>query len=150
MTNKSNRENGGIVQTLREILETIVAAEEERQRHGKGSTTLGKTRLGYEFSIDTGTLSDLGPDSRTTNSSDRATAVRYVDGNVLVTIDIPEVDPETVSAGVDNRTGELLLGIDGTIEERIPLRQKGLKIVTASVTNGILEFHLQPIEAIKE
>lgn len=151
MTHENNG-NSGIIRALREILETIAAAEDEHRRHGKGSTTLGGTQLGYEFSIDTGNLSELEPDSHqhlyTANPSARAIAVRHEDEDILVTIDVPEADPEDVSAGIDN--DELLLGIDGAIEERIPFGQQGFEIVTASFTNGVLEFRLQPSEGTKE
>lgn len=152
MTHESNGDDG-IIRALREILETIAAAEEERRRHGRGSTTLGGTRLGYEFSIGAGSLSEFEPGSPqprhpSSTPSDRAIAVRHRDGDVLVTIDVPEADPENVSAGVDD--GELLLGIDGVIEERVPFGRRGFEIVTASVTNGVLELRLQPTGEIKE
>lgn len=149
MTHESNGDDG-IIRALREIIETIAAAEDEHRRHGRGSTTLGGTRLGYEFSIGTGSLSE--PDSHqhlyTSKPSTRAIAVRHEDGDVLVTIDVPEADPEDVSAGIDD--DELLLGIDGAIKERIPFGQQGFEIVTASFTNGVLEFRLQPSEGTKE
>lgn len=154
MTHENNGRSSGIVQALREMLEAIAAAEEERQRHGEGSTTVGRTRIGYEFSIGAGHITETEPHPHTHDASpelsDRAIAVRYTDENVLVTIDAPEIDPATVSAGTDDSTGELLIASDGTIEERIPLRQQGLEIVDASFTNGILELRLRPMEGIEE
>lgn len=152
MTHENNERSGGIVQALREVLEEIAATEEERQRHGEGSTTAGRTRIGYEFSIGASHLTDTEPHPHTRDATptDRATAVRYTDEDVLVTIDAPEIDPTTLSAGTDDSTGELLLASDGTIEERIPLQQQGLEIVDASFTNGILELRLRPMEGIEE
>lgn len=151
MTHENNGRNGGIVQALQEILEAIAAAEEDRQRHGEGSTTVGRTQIGYEFSIGAGHLTETGAQRpHDVASNDRAIAVRYTDGDVLVTIDAPETDPETVSAGTDDSTGELLIASDETIEERIQLRQQGLEIVDASYTNGILELRLRPMEGIEE
>lgn len=148
MTHDSNTDPSRIVRALRELLE-LVAAED--QRHQDGATALGRTRLGYEFSIGTGNLSEFEPDPNrppNTSPTNRPTAVRYEDGDVLVTIDIPKTDPERVSAGVTD--DELLLGIDGTIEERISLGQSHLEIATTTVTNGILEFRLRPMEEIQE
>lgn len=152
MTHENSGRSGGIVQALREILEAIADAEENRQRHGEGSTTVGRTRIGYEFSIGGGHITETGSHQHTrdTTPNDRAIAVRYTDEDVLVTIDAPETDPATVSAGTDDSTGELLIASDGTIEERIPLQQQGLEIIDASFTNGILELQLRPTEGIEE
>ncbi|RRJ31564.1 gas vesicle protein GvpH [Halocatena pleomorpha] len=145
MTHDNDTERGGIIRTLRELLEIVAT---ESQRHEDGSSSRGPTELGYEYSISTGNLSEFEPRSarpqNVPSPSDRPIAVRYEDEDVLVTIDIPEIDPERVSTSVSD--DELLLGIDGTVEERIPLGRQLLTIDTSNLTNGVLEFRLRPTE----
>ncbi|UPM45055.1 gas vesicle protein GvpH [Halocatena salina] len=145
MTHDNDTERGGIIRTLRELLEIVAT---ERRHHEEGSTSRGQTDVGYEFSISTGNLSEYEPRSNrarnATSPSNRPTAVRHDGEDVLVTIDVPGVNSDRVSAGVSG--DELLLGIDGTIEERISLGKRSLEIDSSTLTNGVLEFRLQPTE----
>lgn len=77
--------------------------------------------------------------------TDHPTDVRYdeEESEAIVTIDVSEIDPERLAAGVSSRNGDLLVGTDDTIVERVPHRLTDATLAAASYHNGVLELHLR-------
>lgn len=154
--NPTDGSNRGIGAVLRDLLESIAEAEEEKRTHGQGHSPVGRGRIGYEFSIGLGTLDSVGEDRNRSErerwrvretdtdieANDYVASVSEVDGEKIVVVDLPGVDPETLSAGVNDRTATLTIADDTGIIERVPLPQGELTIADASFNNAILELRL--------
>ncbi|PSP89796.1 hypothetical protein BRC90_03050 [Halobacteriales archaeon QS_4_69_34] len=75
-------------------------------------------------------------------------AVRTEGSTVVVALDLPGVDPSSLSAGV--RGGAIVVAEGGTAVARVPLVREGappaddLAVAYASYNNGVLELRLRP------
>jgi HSP20 family molecular chaperone IbpA len=75
-------------------------------------------------------------------------AVRTEGSTVVVALDLPGVDPSSLSAGV--RGGAIVVAENGTAVARVPLVREGapaaddLAVAYASYNNGVLELRLRP------
>jgi HSP20 family molecular chaperone IbpA len=153
-TDRSNHELGTL---LRDLFESIVATDGDSHvsRRRSSDTPVGRGRIGHEFSIGIGTLDsitndhDRGDKKRTRrdvsrpDTTDYATSVRKMDDEISVVADLAGVDPETLSAGVNSHTAELVIAADGDVIERVTLPQGGLTIADTWYNNGILELSLR-------
>ena len=137
---RSERERG-ILGSLRRFLETLQEMDdrEESVRHGRVTSDRGTV----DYSVRIGTLGGDETDDRITEaevSPESPTSVRETDEGIVVHLDLPEVEGETVAAGVDGRT--LVVGVDDTIYRRVELPRSGLTVVAGAYRNGVLELHL--------
>lgn len=131
----------GILGSLRRFLETLQEMDdrEESVRHGRVTSDRGTV----DYSVRIGTLGDETADDRisgTEVSPESPTSVRETDEGIVVHLDLPEVEGETVAAGVDGRT--LVVGVDDTVYRRVGLPRGGLTVVAGAYRNGVLELHL--------
>ncbi|PSP73523.1 hypothetical protein BRC86_08875 [Halobacteriales archaeon QS_3_64_16] len=168
-----NDESGGLASLLRSALETLVEADVDSSTGaaGSGSTDIGRGRIGHEFSIGVGTIDDITDDDRrrigpsdgatgvgagidagtgldgTTDSvgTDHPTHVRYdEDGTeAIIAVDVPEIDPEELSAGISSQNGDLLVGTEAAIAERVSHDLTDPELAAASYHNAVLEVHLK-------
>jgi HSP20 family molecular chaperone IbpA len=153
----TDRSNHGLGTLLRDLFESIVTTDGDSHVSGHGSTDVpvGRGRIGHEFSIGIGTLDsiteahDHGDQKRTRRDVNRqdateyATSVREVDDEISVVMDLAGVDPETLSAGVNSHTAELVIATNGDVIERVALPHGMLTIANTWYNNGILELSLR-------
>lgn len=144
--------SGGLLGAVRQLVGLLREMEEsgERRREGRG----GAGRVSYDYSV--GTLEDRleGRTSRERNRShsrgttegdtDRPTNVVETDEGVVVHVDVPEAEGETVKAGVDGQT--LVAGVGNTVLARVPLPRPGLAVEFGRYNNGVLECVLRPTD----
>ncbi|SFL07490.1 GvpH protein [Halogranum rubrum] len=135
----------GILGSLRRFLETLDQMSEngESVRHGRAVSDRGTV----DYSIRIGSIRDpehdelSGRPSNAEVSPESPVNVRETDEGVVVHLDLPEVEGETVAAGVDGRT--LVVGVDNNVYKRIRLPRYGLTVIAGAYRNGILELHLE-------
>jgi HSP20 family molecular chaperone IbpA len=169
-TTSENDESGGLASLLRSALETLVEADvgSSTGAAGSGSTDIGRGRIGHEFSIGVGTIEDITDDDRRrigasdsatdvgagidagtgladSVGTDHPTHVRYdEDGTeAIVAVDVPEIDPTELSAGISSRNGDLLVGTEEAIAERVSHDLTDPEFAAASYHNAVLEVHLK-------
>lgn len=144
---------GGILGSVRKFLELLREMDSEGNsvRRGRTSSLSGRTQADYTVAI--GSLESrvddadgLGEGSDTSGLGERVDRtspvdVRERDEGVIVHVEIPEVEGETISAGVDDRT--LVIGVENTILRRISLPRSELTVVAGAYRNGVLELHLE-------
>jgi HSP20 family molecular chaperone IbpA len=147
--------NHGLGTLLRDLFESIVATNEVNRMSGRGSSDapVGRGRIGHEFSIGIGTLDsiteahDRGDQNRTrrdvSGQDTYATSVREVDDEISVVADLAGVDPDTLSAGVNSHTAELVIATNGNVIERVALPHGTVTIADTWYNNGILELSLR-------
>lgn len=134
----------GILGSLRRFLETLQEMDEQGDtvRHGRVASDRGTV----DYSIQVGPIRsdemERRPDAEV--SPDSPTNVRETDDGVVVHLDLPEVEGETVAAGVDGRT--LVVGVDNTVHRRVRLPRYGLTVIAGAYRNGVLELHLEAEE----
>ena len=155
--NSTDDSDNGLGTLLRDLFESIVTTDGVTRVNGHGSSNapVGRGRIGHEFSIGIGTLDssteihDRGEQKRTRRDGsgpeapDCATRVRDVNDEISVVVDLASVDPDTLSAGVDNRTAELVIAANGDVIERVALPHGRLTIAETGYNNAILELRLQ-------
>lgn len=151
---------GGLLGAIRGILEAVSDAEHEgrpdfggTRRYSKGHFT---TEYGFSGSIggarsrgDSGTDADTGSGSR--SGSDASSEedesyridVRRDEDELLVVADLPAVDAEDLTLGVDEARDELVIGVDDRAVERVELPWT-VADVDARFHHGILELRSTP------
>lgn len=154
MTDSNNNESDASIRAVvRSLLETLadMDAQDRAMRRKNRQARIGRTPVGHEFSIDVGTLDSASdsdkhePEAEVTNS-DYVVSVRYSDDEVVAVADLPDIDPDELSAGIDQETAELAIGKGDTVIKRVSLRHGNLAITDAAFNNGILELRLYPEE----
>jgi hypothetical protein len=147
---------GGIGSLLRGLLETITDADSGSRKVGRGRTDIGRARIGHDFSIGVGPIDDAAAGSGRTpgraapdasDPGDGPVHVRNVEYNddgteALVALDVSAIEPEELAAGVSSRNGDLLVGTEERIAERVPLRPAHLSLTATTYKDGVLEAHL--------
>lgn len=140
-TDETN-ESGFVRTVLSDLFETIVDMDDrnQRRRTGTGSARSGNSRVDYGLSIGIGPQADVERERSPAADTDHAASVSPTEGGCVVTIDLPDVDPRELAAGVDGRT--LLIADDEGVLERVSLPHEGLAVDDASFNNGILDVRL--------
>ncbi|EJN60324.1 Hsp20/alpha crystallin family protein [Halogranum rubrum] len=130
----------GILGSLRWFLETLdqMSENQESVRHGRAVSDRGTV----DYSIQVGPIRSDETERRPNAevSPDSPTSVHETDEGVVVHLDLPEVEGETVAAGVDGRT--LVVAVDNTVYKRLRLPRYGLTVIAGTYRNGVLELHL--------
>jgi hypothetical protein len=144
---------GGLIGTvLSDALEAVADADEEERATRTGSVTDGKRRA--EYGITVGTIRPgavpSSPENRAaaleTTDTEYATSVRRIEGELVVTADLPEIDPEGLAAGVTGDSNTLLIANDDRLLTRVGLPDGGFAVDGASFNNAVLEVYLRPAE----
>ena len=153
MTDKKDK---GVVRTmLSGLIETLAEMDEndQRRRSGHGSARSGRKRLDYGLSVGIGPQAGIdGRDGtgiereevpESIAETDHAATVSPTETGQIVTIDLPDVDPRELSAGVGGDGRTLVVADDEGVVERVPLPHAGLAVADASFNNGILDVWLE-------
>ncbi|WP_273836798.1 gas vesicle protein GvpH [Halococcus sp. PRR34] len=143
---------GLIGNALRDALEAAADADDDGRASRTGSVTDGRRRA--EYGITVGTLrpgevpSDAGDSSRAatleTTDTEYATSVRHADEGVVVTADLPGIDPAGLAAGVTDNSRTLLIADDDRLLTRVELPDGEFAVDGASFNNAVLEVYLHP------
>lgn len=140
-------ERPGIVRTvLSGLFETIADMDErgQRRRSATGSGRSGTTRFDYGLDIGIGPGHDSGANpARTEAEADYATTLQPLDDGYVVTLDLPDVDPHELVAGVDAESERLVVADDDRVLERVSLPSGDFEVAEASFNNGILDVRLR-------
>jgi HSP20 family molecular chaperone IbpA len=145
MTDENDK---GFVRTvLTGLFETIAEMDErdQQRRSGRASARSGRARFDYGLDIGIGPPADVAEEAseRPVDDTDHAATVHSAGEGYVVTVDLPNVDPTELSAGVDESARRLLIADDGGVIERVDLPDERLDVADASFNNGILDVHLR-------
>lgn len=155
MTSKDReRDTADSIRTaLSALFESIAEMDErdERQRTGTGTARHGNKRFDYGFSVGIGPQFDetdrgRGGSTPVSSDTDHATTVHETGEEVVATLDLSEVDPGGLSAGVDRDARTLVVARDREVLERLALPRGDLEVQDASFNNGVLNVRLRPTE----
>lgn len=147
-----NRDTSGFVRTvLSDLFETIADMDDrnQRRRTGTGSARSGTSRFDYGFSIGIGPQAEHGNTRETppvAADADHAATVHPTEEGCVVTLDLPDIDPRKLSAGVDTSARTLVVAADDGVIARVELPHGDLDVRDASYNNGILDIRLQSEE----
>jgi HSP20 family molecular chaperone IbpA len=88
--------------------------------------------------------SDAGTDPSPT--ADDYHVQTYRDGDELTVVcDLPDVDPDEVTAGIDERRAELVVAVGETEVDRIPLHADPVAVETSRFKNDVLRIVLRAV-----
>ena len=143
--NENGSKGAGFVRTvLTDLFETLADMDAGERRQGAGSRREGRTSFDYGFDV------GIGPgagDSSTRRIEkpdpdvDSVAVVQPTESGHVVTLDLPDVDPRELSAGVDDAE-TLVIADDSGVVGRISLPHGGLEVGDASYNNGVLDVRL--------
>ncbi|WP_049997335.1 gas vesicle protein GvpH [Halococcus sediminicola] len=143
--NDDGSKTGRFIHTvLTDVFETLADMDEGKRRRGVGSTREGRTRFDYGFDVGIGPGTDGASQRRLEKpdpDADSVAVVQPTDGGYVVTLDLPDVDPHELSAGVDDKQ-TLVVADDGGVVGRVSLPQENLEVGDASYNNGVLNVRL--------
>jgi hypothetical protein len=155
-TKTDSNGSSGLGSLLRELVDSVANADQSERTAGRSRSGIGRGRIGHDVSIGVGTVDsitdadrgrvgDAGGGTTRTTGGEHPTTVQYDDGETeaIAVIDVPEIDTSNLSAGISNRNGDLLVGTDEAIVERVRHRLTDATIAAASYHNGVLELHLR-------
>jgi HSP20 family molecular chaperone IbpA len=152
-TDETN-ESGFVRTVLSDLFETIADMDDrnQRRRTGTGSARSGNSRVDYGLSVGIGPQADIEQETETPAAADtdHTAAVHSMDNGCVVTLDLPDIDPRELSAGVDASDGTLLVGVEKGVIERVALPRSDLEVGDASFNNGVLDVRLRPREDTNE
>lgn len=161
---------GAGLSALADILEEL---DDEDETSGSGRSSDGRRTVDYRYSVETGlgdiTSSDASPSRRgrprsegdgprraddagprsgapSTRSEEYLTTTRRENGDLVVVADLANVTEDDLSLGIDQRSNELVIGVGGTVVERIPLEWDDVEVDDATFNNQVLEVRLGPGE----
>lgn len=157
---RDDRDEGALDRLLR-LLEMLAEMDENGERRRDGRTDVGNASV--DFSVNIGSVDDLadaysGRDRRprADDGRDRRSEsddgspreephvdVRETETGATVVADLPAVDEDDVDVTVDDEAAELRIVVDGETLGTVPLAGDELTITEATVTNRILEVHLE-------
>ena len=144
-------ESGALQTILSDLFETIVDMDEQNQRRQTGTGTVhgDNTQFDFGFSVTIGSQAGWGETHETQSVSadtDHATTIHSTNEGYVVTVDLPDVDPPELSAGVDTNHETLSIAVDGDMIERVALPQSSLEVSDESFNNGVLDIQLRSQE----
>ena len=73
---------------------------------------------------------------------------RRENGEFVVTADVPGASKSDLSVGIDPRTNELVIGVDGTVVERVDPPWRSVEASKVWFNNGVLEVGLRPTDPV--
>lgn len=146
---------GGLLGAIRLVVDTLADAERnDRTTFGKSgripgghfttefgfSGQIGGPRKGVDSESDSRS-SNSRPATGSSSSSDERhlVDVRETDDELLVVADVPDVEPEDITAGIDEEQDELVVGVENKAVERMELPWP-VADVEAQLQHGVLEL----------
>lgn len=69
---------------------------------------------------------------------------RFEDESGVVVVDVPGASKDDLSVGIDPRTCDLVIGLEGTVLERVRLPWESAEATRVWFNNGVLEVDLRP------
>lgn len=152
---RSNSESSGLFGALRRLAGALVDVEAGAGRREHHAVEEGENaRFEYHFGVSTVEElvgeQELGTDGESETGSeygrlDPPTRVNEGEEGVVVNVDLPEVEGDTVAAGVDGTT--LVVGVGNEVLTRVELPRRGLEVQYGRYNNGVLEFFLRDPDA---
>lgn len=132
---------------VRHVIDSLQEAQRDgRDRAGGAGHISGPRgrRTDYEFSARIGPETD---ETETTASVDHDHLLDVRRGededHLLVVADLPDVDTDDLTVGIDREADDLVVGVDGKPVERVPLPWPDVD-VDARFEHGVLEIHIDP------
>lgn len=149
--------DGGILGGLRSLLEALADAEREGRsridRAGRSSRGRFTTEYGVSGRIgrrptrsDADSITDRSAGTDQTADDDYHVDVRHDDeGRLVVVADLPGVDHEDLTVGLDEDSDELVVGVEDRAVERLPLPWP-VADVEGRFNHGVLELRITATE----
>lgn len=147
-TDDGSKGTGLIRTVLTDVFETIADMDSGERRRGLGTAREGKTRFDYGFDVGVGSESrQTDGDVRTLDGAtgtepDHAAAIQPTKAGYVATIDLPDVDPSELAAGVNGDARTLVVADDGGVVGRFSVPDGDLEVGEASYNNGVLDVRL--------
>ncbi|WP_129115141.1 gas vesicle protein GvpH [Halegenticoccus tardaugens] len=160
---RDRERSGGLAAAIRRLVETAreLEAEGKRFEHRSRDARSRGSHVEYGYSVRVG-LGGERDDGRRPNDgrrprsdrrpedgrdrdersprTDRPVSVRPTADGAVVSVDLPDVDPETLAAGVTGR--RLTVASDGEPVARVDLPSEGRVVGGATYNNGVLEIEI--------
>ncbi len=157
-SDERNPDRGGVrltigagLSTLANILDALDSGERV-DRSGQSSDR----SVSYRYSIDTGLDSDdASPATRPSprrrkrrtrgsgRSDDHVTNVRRTDEGVVLVADFQGLDEDELTVGLDRDRGNVVVAVEESVVERVPLDVDDFEITDATYNNGVLEVRFE-------
>lgn len=147
---------------LRALTDLLSALRGRNRNSGSGLFDTDRSSVEYQYSVETG-LDDRPEHERPTRDGSRRTprkerprtkrranadipsAVSHDEGVAVVTVDLRDFDPDDVTVGL-NDDDELVVAVDGSRVDRIPVDVPPERNTTARLNNGVLQVRIEPRE----
>jgi HSP20 family molecular chaperone IbpA len=139
---------------IRHVIDSLVDAEREGRSGAAGTGRIPKghftTQYGFSGQIGRSESAEDGDDgasTRRTEESPYLVDVRYdeEDEELLVIADLPEVDADDLTVGLDRDRDQLVIGVEDRPVERIELPWP-VADVESGFRHGVLELRFTPEE----
>lgn len=138
---------------IRHVIDSLVDAEREgrTETRGAGRIPKGHFTAQYDFSGRIGPSESTGggdgESARRAEESPYLIDVRYDDADeeLLVVADLPEVEADQLTVGLDRDRNELVIGVEDRPVDRIELPWP-VADVESSFRHGVLELRFTPEE----
>lgn len=138
---------------IRHVIDSLVDAEREGRSGAQGTGRIPKghftTQYGFSGQIgpSESTEGDEGSTHRTESESPYLVDVRYDDADeeLLVVADLPEVEADELTVGLDRDRDELVIGVENRSVDRIELPWP-VADVESRFQHGVLELRFTPEE----
>ena len=152
----------GLLDQLRSLLEALaeIDSEEAGHRRRSGQIDRGSRRIEYEYTVSIGLgrsdhSRNTGSSPSQSDSEHRSSSRKRVedsvaietrdgasDDEIVLIADLPGVaDDDNVDVGINADEQVLILRVNGTEVERVPLAQSEMKITQRTVNNQVREVH---------
>lgn len=138
---------------IRHVIDSLVDAEREGRSGAQGTGRIPKghftTQYGFSGRIGSSDTDEDGGAStrRTEDGSPYLIDVRYDDADeeLLVVADLPEVEADDLTVGLDRDRNELVIGVESRPVDRVELPWP-IADVESRFQHGVLELRLTPEE----
>jgi HSP20 family molecular chaperone IbpA len=152
----------GLLDQLRSLLKALaeIDSEEAGHRRRSGQIDRGSRRIEYEYTVSIGLgrsdhSRNTGSSPSRADSEHRSSSRRRVedsvaietrdgasDDEIVLVADLPGVaDDDDVDVGINTDEQVLVLRVNGTEVERVPLAHSEMEITEMTINNQVLEVH---------
>ncbi|RDI72141.1 gas vesicle protein GvpH [Halopelagius longus] len=146
---------------LRALTGLLSSLRKRNRNSGSGLFDTDRSSVEYRYSVETG-LGDRPEHDRPTRDGPRRTprkerprtkrrtnadlpsAVSHEEDVAIVTVDLRDFDPDDVTVGLDD--DELVVAVDGSQVDRVPVDVPPERNTTARLNNGVLQVRIEPEE----
>ncbi|MFC6824020.1 gas vesicle protein GvpH [Halopelagius fulvigenes] len=144
---------------LRALTDLLSALGKRNRKSGSGLFDTDRSSVEYRYSVESGlgdgpehersTRDSLGrtprkerPRTKRRTNADLPSAVSHDEDVAVVTVDLRDFDPDDVTVGLDG--DELVVAVDGSQVDRIPVDVPPDRNTTARLNNGVLQVRIEP------